>query len=194
MKLKILLLEDIPTDADIIEVRAKINIISKFSHVKDSSILDERVAVPALKNDISCSEIDLTISLSRITGGYLFAAFHNNSTVSKEIERVLRNSDIEIEGLVTQKVNISAELESKNKEIMILRNEVEKAKLHKLLSKREFEIMCLIASGQSIKEIAEQLFLSPSTVATYRARLMEKLNFKSTIDLVLYAVRNGLIE
>ncbi|HEU5289564.1 MAG TPA: response regulator transcription factor [Cyclobacteriaceae bacterium] len=65
---------------------------------------------------------------------------------------------------------------------------------HEKLSDREFQILCLIASGSKIKEIAEKLFLSPATIATYRARVMEKMQLRSNVDLTNYAIRNNLIE
>jgi len=64
--------------------------------------------------------------------------------------------------------------------------------LHQLLSDREFEVMIHIASGKSTKEIAEELFLTRSTVHTYRDRLMKKLGMNNVAELVRYAVVNGL--
>jgi two-component system invasion response regulator UvrY len=65
---------------------------------------------------------------------------------------------------------------------------------HEKLSDREFQIMCMIASGIKVKDIAEKLFLSPATVATYRARVMEKMQLKSNVDMSNYVSRNNLIE
>ena len=62
------------------------------------------------------------------------------------------------------------------------------------LSNREFEIFRLLAEGRSVSEIAEDLNLSPKTVSNHRGNLMEKLGLKSTAELVLYAVRQGVIE
>ncbi len=92
------------------------------------------------------------------------------------------------------KESTSTQLELKHGEIRELRSEIEKGKLLKLLSKRELEIFYLLASGRSIKEIAGQLILSPPTIATYRARLLSKLNLKSIIELIHYALRNNLID
>lgn len=64
---------------------------------------------------------------------------------------------------------------------------------HELLSDREFQVMCMIAQGNSLREIGEQLSLSEKTVSTYRTRILEKMDMKSNADLILYAVRNGLI-
>lgn len=65
---------------------------------------------------------------------------------------------------------------------------------HEILSAREFQIMNLIASGKSLTEISKELNISIKTVATYRARLMEKLNFKTNADLISYSVRHNLIS
>jgi DNA-binding NarL/FixJ family response regulator len=61
------------------------------------------------------------------------------------------------------------------------------------LSEREREVFQLIAEGKANKEIAEMLHLSPSTVETHRARIMEKLDVHSAVEIVLYAVRKGII-
>jgi two-component system, NarL family, response regulator NreC len=62
------------------------------------------------------------------------------------------------------------------------------------LSDREREIFQLIAEGKANKEIAHILSISPSTVETHRARIMEKLDLHSAAEIVLYAVRRGVIR
>jgi DNA-binding NarL/FixJ family response regulator len=62
------------------------------------------------------------------------------------------------------------------------------------LSDREREIFQLIAEGKANKEIAAILSISPSTVETHRARIMEKLDLHSAAEIVLYAVRRGVIR
>ncbi len=64
---------------------------------------------------------------------------------------------------------------------------------HHLLSDREFQVFRLIASGVKLKDIAEQLSLSPKTVSTYRTRILEKLDLTSNADLVLYAEKHSII-
>jgi two-component system, NarL family, invasion response regulator UvrY len=64
---------------------------------------------------------------------------------------------------------------------------------HETLSKREFEIMCLIASGNSLTDIAKELSISIKTVSTYRTRIMEKMNMKSNVELTHYAIKNKLV-
>jgi DNA-binding NarL/FixJ family response regulator len=63
-----------------------------------------------------------------------------------------------------------------------------------LLTKRETEVLKLIAEGLSYKEIAEKLFISFRTVETHKNNILQKLGLKSTIDMVKYAIKNKIIE
>ncbi|HET6266988.1 MAG TPA: response regulator transcription factor [Acidobacteriota bacterium] len=65
---------------------------------------------------------------------------------------------------------------------------------HETLSDREYQILCLIAGGKTMKEIAQRLFLSISTVNTYRSRVLSKMNMKNDADLIRYAVQNRLVD
>jgi DNA-binding NarL/FixJ family response regulator len=65
--------------------------------------------------------------------------------------------------------------------------------LHKHLSDREFQVLCLIASGKEVKEISSELGLSAKTISTYRARLLEKMNMKTNAELTHYAIHNELV-
>ncbi len=64
--------------------------------------------------------------------------------------------------------------------------------LHELLSDREFEVLVLLARGKKNTEIGDDLAVSPKTVATYRARIFEKMDFANIADLVRYADDNDL--
>lgn len=64
---------------------------------------------------------------------------------------------------------------------------------HDQLSDREFSVMKMIASGKSLSEIADSLFLSVTTVSTYRSRIMSKMNMKNNAELILYAIEKKLI-
>ena len=64
---------------------------------------------------------------------------------------------------------------------------------HELLSDREFHVMKLLAGGKTISDIAEMLSLSPTTISTYRARIMEKMKMKANAELARYALENRLI-
>jgi two-component system response regulator NreC len=62
-----------------------------------------------------------------------------------------------------------------------------------LLTTREREILQLIAEGRSNKEVANQLHLSLYTVETHRTHILQKLNLHSVPELILYAVRKGIV-
>ncbi len=70
--------------------------------------------------------------------------------------------------------------------------DIEKAP-HELLSDREFQIMTMIGSGKTVKDIAAELSLSMQTVSTYRARILTKMKMKNNAELTLYAIRNHLV-
>jgi len=62
------------------------------------------------------------------------------------------------------------------------------------LSPRELQVMTKLALGHSTKEIADMLYLSASTIETYRGRILEKLNLRNISDITRFALRYGLIE
>jgi len=64
---------------------------------------------------------------------------------------------------------------------------------HEYLSDREFEVLKLLAAGKSVSDIGDQISLSASTVSTYRARILTKMNLKTNADLTLYCVEHKLI-
>jgi DNA-binding NarL/FixJ family response regulator len=64
---------------------------------------------------------------------------------------------------------------------------------HELLSDREFDVFKLLAAGKAVSEIASQLSLSSTTVSTYRARIIEKMNLRSNAALTRYAIEKGII-
>ncbi len=66
--------------------------------------------------------------------------------------------------------------------------------LHETLSDREYQVLCMIASGKTVGEIAEGLSLSAKTVSTYRARILEKMNMKNNSELTHYAIQNKLVD
>ncbi len=66
--------------------------------------------------------------------------------------------------------------------------------LHERLSDREYRVMWLLATGKQINEIAKEMVLRPSTVSTYRTRILRKLGLRNNAELVHYAVRQQLVE
>ena len=63
---------------------------------------------------------------------------------------------------------------------------------HGSLSRREFEVLCLLGEGLMVKRVAARLGLSPRTVSTYRARILEKLGLRTTADIIRYVAEHGL--
>jgi DNA-binding NarL/FixJ family response regulator len=63
---------------------------------------------------------------------------------------------------------------------------------HESLSNREFQILCMIAQGKSLKNIAIELFISEKTVSTYRSRILEKMNMSNNSDLIRYVLEHNL--
>jgi DNA-binding NarL/FixJ family response regulator len=68
------------------------------------------------------------------------------------------------------------------------------AQPHQALSNREYQTLRLMASGKSLSEMADIMSLSAKTVSVYRARMMEKMGFRSNADAIRYAVNNHLVE
>ena len=73
----------------------------------------------------------------------------------------------------------------------IIDNDDNKA-LHENLSDREFAVFKLLAVGKSLTEIAESMFLSITTVSTYRSRILVKMNMKSNAEITLYTIENNI--
>jgi len=63
---------------------------------------------------------------------------------------------------------------------------------HEHVSRREYEVLCMIGCGKTVKQIAEELGLSPKTISTHRARLLRKMHLRNSAELIRYAVQHGL--
>jgi DNA-binding NarL/FixJ family response regulator len=61
------------------------------------------------------------------------------------------------------------------------------------LTKREYEVLGLVAMGKGNKEIAEQLFISVKTVETHKGHILEKLGLKNSAELIKYAIKNNIV-
>ncbi|MFH1050314.1 MAG: response regulator transcription factor [bacterium] len=73
-----------------------------------------------------------------------------------------------------------------------LRNDFDKP-IHQKLSDREFQIMCLIAAGMNLDEIAEKLYLSKNTVSNHRNNIMKKLSLRNNSEITAYAMKNEIV-
>jgi DNA-binding NarL/FixJ family response regulator len=65
---------------------------------------------------------------------------------------------------------------------------------HENLSDREYQVLCSISSGKTVKEIAEELSLSEKTISTYRTRILEKMDMKSNAELTHYGIKHDLVD
>lgn len=66
--------------------------------------------------------------------------------------------------------------------------------MHEHLSDREFQVLCKIASGKTVSQIAADVALSVKTISTYRSRVLEKMNMRSNAELTRYAIQQGLVD
>jgi two-component system invasion response regulator UvrY len=66
--------------------------------------------------------------------------------------------------------------------------------LHEALSDREYQVLCLIASGKTVKEVSRLLSLSVKTVSTHRSRILKKMDMRNNSQLTHYAIKHNLIE
>jgi two-component system, NarL family, invasion response regulator UvrY len=66
--------------------------------------------------------------------------------------------------------------------------------VHEALSDREYQVLCMLASGKTGTEIANELTLSVKTISTYRARILEKLKMKNNAEITRYAIKKGLVD
>jgi two-component system, NarL family, invasion response regulator UvrY len=79
-------------------------------------------------------------------------------------------------------------------ENLVLHLSQSEKQLHERLSDRELEVLCSIASGKTVGEIAVKLSLSDKTISTYRRRILDKMHMKTNAELTHYAIRNGLVS
>ncbi len=107
-----------------------------------------------------------------------------------------KDSAFEEMGMAIRKIAAGGKYVSAAFAEKLLFNEVSSTdqQLHESLSDREFQVMIMLAKGKSVSEIASIIFISDKTVATYRARIMEKMQMKKNAELTIYALRNKLIE
>ena len=111
------------------------------------------------------------------------AGYLTKATAPKELVKAVR---LVLEG----RKYISASTAEKLANVVIQ----EKEKLpHEYLSNREFDVFKLLAAGRPVSEIAGQLSLSTTTISTYRARIMSKMNIKTNAELTMYAMNHNLL-
>jgi two-component system invasion response regulator UvrY len=123
-----------------------------------------------------------SIAISTLRAGA--AGYLNKECASDELTVAIRK-------IVTGRKYVSASLAEK---LAIALESGSEKPPHESLSDREYRVMWMIASGKSIRQIAEELFLSPNTISTYRIRILRKLKLEHNADVVRYAIKYGLME
>ncbi len=84
--------------------------------------------------------------------------------------------------------------EAYNSKLLLYMNRYGKKTLsHNSLTKRELQVMCMIASGKAQKDISDTLCISEKTVSTHKKRILDKLNLTSNFELIRYAIENDFI-
>lgn len=145
------------------------------------SIIEIKQKKPEIKILILSMHPEEEIAISAIKNGA--DGYLNKESVPGELLRAIRK-------VVSGGKYISNALA----ESMILSLQSDPAKKpHESLSEREFQVLCMLASGSTLTEIAGKLDLSIKTISTYRTRILEKMNLKSNVDITHYAIRNKLV-
>jgi len=128
---------------------------------------------------------------------YIVKAFQAGATgyVVKESasERLLQGMDVVLKGEYFMDSSVSHKVVEKLMQLPGKEIKITDAK-YETLTSREQEILVLMAEGLSSKKIAEKLFISPKTVENHRSNIFCKLNLHSTIELIRYAARLGIID
>jgi two-component system, NarL family, invasion response regulator UvrY len=105
-----------------------------------------------------------------------------------------QSPDIELIAAVTKALSGGKYVRASIAEKLVLRLDPDMHKpLHDHLSDREYEVLRMIGSGKTVKEIGAELSLSIKTISTYRTRILEKMNMKNNAELMRYAMENGLV-
>jgi DNA-binding NarL/FixJ family response regulator len=122
------------------------------------------------------------VAISTLRAGA--AGYINKECASEELTVAIRKA-------VSGKKYVSASLAEK---LAVELEEGSARPLHESLSDREYRVMWMIAAGKSITHIADELFLSPNTVSTYRIRILRKLKLDNNAELIRYAIKHRLME
>jgi len=138
----------------------------------------EKIELPVLVLSMHPEEQYAVRVLKMGVAGYLTKA-----SASDELIKAIRK-------ISTGKKYISDSLAEK----LALDLDIDTEKLpHEYLSDREFQVLCMIASGKTVTNIAEELSLSVNTISTYRVRVLDKLKMTSNSELTRYAIKNQLV-
>lgn len=109
------------------------------------------------------------------------------SSISKKLVKAIKKIVVEKRKYITEDV-------AEQLALQVDQSRQSGQPLHESLSDREFEVLCMIAAGKGVAEIADELSLSPHTVHTYRSRIKEKMNLATNVEMTRYAIANDLIQ
>jgi DNA-binding NarL/FixJ family response regulator len=185
------MLEDEPDIAVVGEASDGVEAVAQANHLKPKVVVMD-CALPGVSGLIATRQI-----LEANPGiAVLMLSMHPEETWVRQAfdagarGYVLKNAvDLELGAAIRKVVNGETVLDPQ-----IARPEVLKGERDYALTARELEILQLIVDGKSNKEIANQLNLSVNTVAVHRANMMDALGLHKTAELVVYAIRNGLVN
>ncbi len=148
-----------------------------------------------LKNALLKTRIMIITMHSKVD--YIVKAFQAGATgyVVKESasERLLQGMDTVLKGEYFMDSSVSHKVVKRLMQFPEKEAKITDAS-YETLTPREQEIMVLLAEGLSTKQIAEKLFISPKTVENHRSNILRKLNLHSTMELIRYAARLGIID
>jgi DNA-binding NarL/FixJ family response regulator len=185
------MLEDEPDIAVVGEASDGVEAVAQANHLKPKVVVMD-CALPGVSGLVATRQI-----LEANPGiAVLMLSMHPEETWVRQAfdagarGYVLKNAvDLELGAAIRKVVNGETVLDPQ-----IARPEVLKGERDYALTARELEILQLIVDGKSNKEIANQLNLSVNTVAVHRANMMDALGLHKTAELVVYAIRNGLVN
>jgi DNA-binding NarL/FixJ family response regulator len=135
----------------------------------------------------------------------IILSMHDEKSLVKKMSDIgakgflFKNSDADVLLTALNRVVNGQEFFEESDSSIVIRNELSGSSMpfddkKSLLTEREIEIIQLVATGLSNKEIADRLFISPRTVDTHRTNLMRKLEVNNVAGLVRYAIQNGFIN
>ncbi|MFZ5905981.1 MAG: response regulator [Nitrospirota bacterium] len=160
----------------------------------DIAILD--ISMPGLDG----FEILQKIQSMGLRTKVIFLTMHNETLTAKRAIQlnasgyVLKDNAFEDLLYAVKTVSAGGTFLSPSVSERILKTPLEKGEEAQMLTLREREILKLIASGLTNKQIAGQLFISVKTVETHRTNIMQKLDVHTTADLVRHAIKTGILE
>ncbi|MEN7551379.1 response regulator transcription factor [Rapidithrix thailandica] len=185
-----------------------IEIVGKASNGKEALHLLKKVKADWVITDISMPEMDGIVLTGQIKKKYpeikvlVVSMYHQSETIAKVVQQeadgyLLKNAGKEellkaIASIQAGEKYFSEEIKQKYLESMFAPKK--KSREQVPLSRREKEVLVLIAQENTTPEIAEKLFISQHTVESHRKNIIRKLNVRNTAGIVKYAIQQGLLD